>query len=128
VRAESYGFDTWAADLRTAAVNIDDQVRKVTSKTLLEIKKDAQKRVRGHAHLPHLAGSFTYDVTVKTGEIVGEVGADINRRQGPIDHIIEDGTVTDAPIPHWRPAADKQIPLWHEFLDQAAQDAIGDGR
>lgn len=134
MRAESYGFDTWADDLRAAAVNIDEQVKKVTSKTCLEIKKDAQQRVRGFGHLVHLARSFTYDVTVRASTITGEVGAELTRRQGPIDHIIEDdrtaedGTIGAAPIPHWRPAADKQIPLWHEYLDQAAQDAIGDGR
>lgn len=126
MRVESYGLDTLAADLRTADREIGDKVAKVTGKAMSNIKKDAQRRVRGHRHLPHLAGSFTYDVTTTSTRVTGEVGADLNRRQGPIDHFIEDGTVTNAPIPHWRPAADKEIPAWHRYLDDVAAEALGE--
>ncbi len=121
------GFEEWADDLAAAKKRITPQVKKVTSKTLLEMKKHAQKIVRGHPSIKHLASSFTYDVEVFNRTIVvGEVGADLERKQGPIDHLIENGTTTNAPIPHWRPAADKQVPLWEKYLGDAAVEAIGD--
>lgn len=126
MQVERYGLDTWADDLRRAAVGIDEQVKKVTGRTCLEIKKHAQGIVRGHKHLPGLARSFSYDVTVKATEVVGEVGAVIGKAQGALDHIIENGTLENAPIPHWRPAADKQVPLWQKYLDDAAVEALGD--
>jgi hypothetical protein len=128
VRVERHGFAELAADLERAGKDITDEVSKVTAKACLNMKRDAQRRVRGHAHLPHLAGSFTYDVTTGGSLVVGEVGAELERRQGPIDGLIENGTLTSAPIPHWRPAADKEVPVWLDYLDQAAVDAIGDRR
>lgn len=128
MRVERHGFAELAADLERAGKDITDEVSKVTAKACLNMKRDAQRRVRGHAHLPHLAGSFTYDVTTGGSLVVGEVGAELERRQGPIDGLIENGTLTSAPIPHWRPAADKEVPVWLDYLDQAAVDAIGDRR
>lgn len=126
MRVETYGLAQFADDLRSAGDDIDDLVSKATGKACLNIKKDAQDRVRRHAHLPHLARSFTYEVKVRAGQIVGEVGAQLERKQGPLDGLIENGTPKSAPIPHWRPAADKEIPVWIDHLDQAAAEAIGD--
>lgn len=130
MRVEKHGFAELAADLERAGRDITDEVSKVTAKACLNMKKDAKQRVdgRGMPHLKHLAGSFTYDVTVSGSLVVGEVGAELERRQGPLDGLIENGTLTSAPIPHWRPAADKEVPVWLDYLDQAAVDAIGDRR
>jgi Bacteriophage HK97-gp10, putative tail-component len=128
MRVEKHGFAELAADLERAGKDITDEVAKVTGKACNNIKKDAQRRVRGYPHLPHLARSFTYDVDTLGSLVVGEVGAEHERLQGKLDVYIEFGTPTSAPIPHWRPAADKEIPVWVDYLDQAAVDALGDRR
>ncbi len=134
MRVEEHGLSEWADALRAADHDIIPQVKKVTSKTCLEIKKDAAIRVRGIAHAPNLGRTFNYNVTATAGTVTGEVGADItkqvgggpHRTPGSLSHIIEDGTLDNAPIPHWRPAADKQVPLWQKYLDDAAVEALGD--
>lgn len=128
MRVEKYGFAELAADLDRAGKDITKQVAKVTGMACNNMKKDAQRRVRGHAHLPHLARSYTYDVKSRGPLVVGEVGAEHERLQGKLDVYIEFGTPTSAPMPHWRPAADKEVPVWMDYLDRAAADAIGDRR
>lgn len=126
MHVEEHGLDGIAADLRKAGAEIGKKVAKVTGMACNNIKKDAQKRVRGNPHLPHLARSFTYDVTTTAMAVTGEVGAEHERLQGKLDVFIENGTTTSAPIPHWRPAADKEIPVWQRFLDDAAAEALND--
>ncbi len=126
MKSETHELGLLADDLDAADEEIVNQVKKVTSKTLLEIKKEAKQRVdsRGLPHLPRLAMSFGYDVTTTKDEVAGEVGASTQKGQGALDHLIENGSPTSEAIPHWAPAADRQVPLWHEFLDQAAVDAV----
>lgn len=126
MRVEQFGFGELADDLDRAGRDIVPEVKKVTSKTLLEMKKHAQKIVRGHPHIKHLASSFNYDVDVAGDTVTGEVGADLSRKQGSLDQFIENGGLRNSPIPHWRPAADKQVPLWETYLAAAAVEAIGD--
>lgn len=126
VRVESHGFGELADALRKAGLDITDQVAKVTGKACNNMKKGAKQRVdsRGMPHLKHLAGSFTYDVTTSGTTVTGEVGAEHGRLQGKLDVYIENGTPTSAPIPHWAPEADKEIPRWVDYCDQAAVDAL----
>lgn len=126
MRVVSHGLDEWADQLEQAGRDITGQVAKVTGRACNNIKKDAQKRVRGYSHLPHLARSFTYDVTTRGTKVTGQVGAEHNRPQGKLDVFIEFGTPTSAPIPHWRPAADAEVPVWIRYLEQAAAEALGD--
>jgi hypothetical protein len=124
IRAETRELELLAGDLDRSAEEITDRVRKVTSKTLLEIKREAQQRVAGHRSLPRLGYSFSYDIATTGDVVTGEVGADISKGQGALDHLIENGSPTSDPIPHWAPAADRQVPLWHQFLDEAAAEGL----
>jgi hypothetical protein len=125
---QEFGFDRWAAELDAAGRNIGPEVEKVTSKTLLEMKKHAAKIVRGHKHIKHLGRSFNYDVTDAAGfVVVGEVGADHDKKQATLDHFIENGGLHNAPIPHWGPAAEVQVPLWERYLEEAAEAALNAG-
>jgi hypothetical protein len=126
VIVSEHGLDAFADDLRQAQLDIRREVAKVTGKALNLIKRDAQRRVRGYPHLPHLPRSFTYDVKTLTDRVVGQVGAEHERLQGKLDVFIEFGSPTSAPIPHWRPAADAEVPVWESYLEQAAVDAVGD--
>lgn len=129
MRVEQHGLGEFADDLRIASAGIVDRVERITATALNNMKKDAQKRVRvrGKSIIKGLPRSFNYDVASLASTVVGEVGADLTRPQGPLDHIIENGSPTSAPIPHWRPAADKEVPVWIRFLDDVAVEGIDDG-
>lgn len=137
MKVEEFGFDEWADDLQRAGRDIIPQVKKVTGKTCLEIKKGAKKIVAGHQHIKHLGYSFNYEVKATGSLVTGEVGADITKGQGPLDFLIEEdnvsadevaenGSIAEGPIPHWRPMAEKEVPLWEKYLEDAAVEAIGD--
>lgn len=128
IRVETHGLDEWAAQLQAAGKDITKQAAKTTGQACNNIKKDAQRRVRGNPHLPHLARSFTYDVKTSGTTVTGEVGAEHDRPQGKLDVFIEFGTPTSAPIPHWAPAAEKEVPVWTDFLDRIAAEALGEGQ
>lgn len=124
VRVESHGFGELAAALRQAGLDITEEVAKVTGKACNNMKKDAQRIVRGHVHLPHLASSYTYEVRTSGTRVSGEVGAEHARFQGKLDVYIENGTPTSAPIVHWAPAADREVPRWADYCDLAAVAAF----
>lgn len=127
MRADAHELEVLADDFDKAAATALPKVAKVTGMAMNKMKKDAQRAVSGHKHLPHLGRSFTYDVTTRGLKVIGEVGAEHARRQGKLDVFIENGTPTSAPIPHWGPAADKEIPAWERYLDQVAAEVTDAG-
>lgn len=116
---EVTGLDQVARDLLDNADHILPTVRATTAKALLNMKQDAQKRVTGHRHLPQLARSYTYETWVRGGQVGGEVGAEVGRGQGSLDAIIELGSPTSPPKPHWAPAAEHEVPVWTRYVEQA---------
>lgn len=126
IRIESQGLEKLDADLAKAQTQIVPAVEKVTGMACNNIKKDVQKRWSGLPHLPHLPRAISYDVRAYGATVVGEVGADHNRRQGKLAWTQEYGTPTSAPNPAFRPAAAKEQPAWEMFLDKAAAEALGD--
>jgi hypothetical protein len=67
-------------------------------------------------------------VTTRGSLVVGEVGAEHARRRASSTCSSRTALLTSAPIPHWRPAADKEVPVWVDYLERAAADAIGEPR
>lgn len=124
MRSESHELDLLAADFDRAADDITDKVKRTTGMAMNKMKKGAQRRVRDNPHLPHLARSFTYGVTERGDVVTGEVGAEHERPQGKLDVFIENGTPTSAPIPHWAPEADAEVPVWLEHLDRITAEAV----
>jgi hypothetical protein len=126
MRVETQGLGVLAQDMDDAADEMMDKAFWATRASMRKIVADAQRQVRGYAHLPHLARSFTYDVErdqVRT-QVVGEAGAEHERLQGKLDVYIEFGTPTSREHPHWRPAADREIPRWIDRLERAAGEAF----
>jgi hypothetical protein len=128
VIVEKHGFDELAADLERAGADITKQVAKVTGMACNQMKKDVRKTWTGIPHLPHLPRAVTYDVTTSGTKVTGELGADHEKPQGKLAWVAEYGTPTSAPRPAFRPAADKEVPVWIGFLEKVAVDAIGEGR
>jgi hypothetical protein len=124
MRVERHELDRLARDMDDAADDIMDKAWWATRASMARITRDAQRQIRSgnYAHLPHLARSFTWDVERDRirSRIVGEAGAEHERLQGRLDVFIEYGTPTSGEHPHWRPAADREIPRWIRRLERAA--------
>lgn len=124
MRVVQHGLQEWADQLEAAGKDITKQVAKITGKACGNIKRDVRKRWIGLAHLPHLPRAVNYDVTTKGSLVVGEVGADHALSQGKLAWTQEYGTPTSSPHPAFRPAADKEVPVWVDYLEQAAAEAL----
>lgn len=112
-----------ARDLGRNGEQALDEVYAETRTSMRRITEDAQNRIRAgnFAHLPHLPESFTWDVQKDTTQLQaeGEAGAEWERLQGRLDVFIEFGTPTSSDHPHWRPAADAEIPQWQDRCERA---------
>lgn len=92
------------------------QARKVVSRGSVQIKKDAQRRIRGHPHAPAYPRSIGYDEYSTPSWLRSQIGPDKLKRQGALGNILELGTVNNAPIPHLGPAADEEAPKFERAV------------
>lgn len=125
IRVETFGITEFIHDLDRAHDEIEDRAARITKDALRRIKEDAKAQlIAAHYRtLPHLARSFTSELTSKSERRVeGEAGASWELPQGRLDVFIEFGTPTSNPHPHWRPAADREIPHWIEELENACAE------
>lgn len=111
-----------ARDLREAAIDLDDEMRKVVKRGAQNVKTDARRRVRGIAHGPHYPRSITYDIHAVGDGWEAEIGPDVDIGQGFLGRIYEYGAAHSGPIPHMFPALRDEEP---RFVD-ALNDVIGD--
>jgi hypothetical protein len=127
IRAQIFGFDELIVALDRTEEEIDDRVAKITKHSVARIKDDAKAQIQA-AHyrtLPHLARSFTSELTTHTErEVRGEAGASWELLQGRLDVFIEYGSPTSNPHPHWRPAADREVPRWIDELENACAEDL----
>jgi hypothetical protein len=107
------------ADLRAAPDEARDQVKAVTARGALNIKRGWQERWSGHDHIPHLPRAITYDTRVRVHDIEAEIGPDKTRPQGPLGNLIEFGSIHNAPIPGGAPALDDEEPNYLRYLGEA---------
>ncbi len=101
------------------------EVRQVVSKGCLHIKQDWKQRWEGHAHIPRLPRSISYDVVSRHVSVHGEIGPDKGREkfQGPLGNIIEYGTINNAPIPGGVPALELEQPKFAKALADLGEKA-----
>lgn len=112
------GLDGLAADLARAAREAPDEVRKVTQKGLLNIKKDWQATWSGHPRIRMLPGTITYDSQQTGDKVSGEVGPERGRTGAALANLIEYefGGIHSAPIPGGGPALDRERPRYERAL------------
>lgn len=111
------GLNEFVVELDVATSRMIPETTAVVSKGCLNIKKDWAASWSSLAkHLPMLPRSVSYDVTVLPGRVLGEVGPDLNRRQGPLGGVAEFGTPTSAPHPGGAPALDAEAPKFEAAL------------
>jgi hypothetical protein len=122
IRTQTFGLTELIAALDQAHDGIEERAAQITKQAVGRIKNDAKAQIIA-AHyrtLPHLARSFTSELTSRNQrEVVGEAGASWELPQGRLDVFIEHGSPTSNPHPHWRPAADREIPRWIDELENA---------
>lgn len=104
-------------DLGKVPAEMLKDVRAVVQKGSLNIKKDAAQKVSGFSHLPHYPKSISYDTRNLAHTIIGEIGPDKGRTQGPLGNLIEFGSVNNAPIPHMAPALETEEPKYLKALE-----------
>jgi hypothetical protein len=113
------GLDQLRRELGLIPDKILDDAEKTVGKGMSNIKKGAQEKVRVHrwAHLPHLARSFSYDVT-RTGYVItGEAGADMEKLQGKLDIYIENGTAHAPANAHWTRSFNEELPNFERYAE-----------
>lgn len=113
------GLDELRRELRLLPDEIVEEGKAIVGKGMANIKKGAQQRVRVQrwAHLPHLARSFSYDVTYRGNIIRGEGGADMEKLQGKLDIYIENGTANTPASAHWSRAFDAELPNFERYAE-----------
>jgi hypothetical protein len=102
------------------------ELRSSLEKGALNIKKDAQRRIRGLAHARAYPNSITYDVHDGLRGPFAEIGPDKEKRQGALGNLLEYGSVNNPPHPHVRPAADREEPRFAKAVQELVERQLGD--
>lgn len=114
----------WAKLLERAGADAQDEGEKVVAKGSLNIKTDARRLAPRGSHTPHYASSINYDITSKSGEIVGEIGPAEGRRQRGLGNLLEYGSRNNPPHPHHEPALDLEEPRFYEACEDLAAKLV----
>jgi hypothetical protein len=125
--AKVTGLVELEADLRTASERVVEDGKKVVGQGCLNIKKDAQRIIRGNSrrgYLPHYPRAITYEVKAAGADITGEVGPERARLQGGLGRLIEYGSVNNAPIPHLTPALDAELPRFERYVAELGEKLL----
>jgi hypothetical protein len=115
-----------AATFGDAVEHLPADTRAVVQRGAWNIKRDAQRAVTGHPHLPHYPQAITYDTEQAGDTVTAEIGPDKTRRQGPLGNVLEYGSPTRPPIPHLGPALQNEQPRFEKALGDAAVKSLGE--
>jgi hypothetical protein len=111
------GLNEFVVELDLATSRMLPETAKVVGFGCNSIKKDWVAAWASLAtHLPMLPRSISYDVFYWPGKIIGEVGPELKRRQGPLGGVAEFGTPTSAPHPGGAPALDAEAPKFEAAI------------
>jgi hypothetical protein len=102
------------------------EARAIVKRGAQNIKTDAQRRIGRPKHAPAYPSAISYETHESPVHAWAEIGPDKNKRQGALGNILEFGSPTSAPHPHMAPAAEKELPRFERFLQDAAAKAAGD--
>lgn len=113
---------TYANNLEQAVTTAEPELRKVTERGALNIKRNSQARLRGISrrhYLKHYYRSLSYDVD--DDGLGAEIGPDASKLQGKMGRGVEFGSVHTPPFPHLNPSLDEEEP---KYLDQVSRVLI----
>jgi hypothetical protein len=121
---EVTGLRELIRDLEVAQLGALPGVRGVVQKGSLNIKEDWRQRWSGIGHAPALPAAITYDTRELSQQVIGEIGPDKSKRQGPLGNLIEFGSVNNPPIPGGLPALQTEEPKFLKALEDLAVKAF----
>ena len=87
---------TLAVDLARAAGSVNP--RKFVQVEAFRVKQEWQQGWTGIRGMPHIAASVTYDTKLTATGAEADIGPDPDRKQGPLDNIVEFGSSQSGPI------------------------------
>jgi hypothetical protein len=125
--AKAHGLTELEADLRKAAEEAVPAAKKIAGKGSLNIKKNAQRIIRGASHrgyLPHYPRSITYEVKASGTLVSSEIGPESTKLQGGLGRLIENGSVNNAPIPHLSPALDAEENAFYSYMEDLGEQLL----
>lgn len=117
-------------DLGQIERDLMPEVRQVTSRGALNIKREWARRWSGHSTIRHLPQAINYDLAEHGATVSAEIGPAHERSQGVLGHIIEFGnaeygTLRNAPIPGGQPSLDEEEPRYVRNLSDVAEKVLG---
>lgn len=86
-----------AADIDQVPRNASQNIRKAVEVTARNVRDAWREQLAGSQTVPAGPASVTYDMKGGGGEIVGEIGPELGRTQGPLVGMLEYGTPTTGP-------------------------------
>lgn len=106
-----------------------DDGKEAVEQACRNVERDWKARWSGHPSIRHLPAAIDHDVTVLgEDQIIGEVGVDKAREQGPLGNLIEFGSINNAPIPGGMPALDAEEPGFINDVGDFAERLLDERR
>lgn len=125
--AKAHGLTELERDLHKAAMDAVPAAKKIAGKGSLNIKRHAQRIIRGASHrgyLPHYPKSITYEVKASGTVVSSEIGPESTRKQGGLGRIIENGSINNDPIPHLSPALDAEEHVFYGYMEDLGEKLL----
>jgi hypothetical protein len=101
------------------------EVEAIVSKASLNIKRGAQRRIRGLAHAKAYPRAIGYDMRKTLNKVISDVGPDKEKRQGALGNILEYGSVNNPPHPHMHPAVKQELPRFEKAMEDLSIRKLG---
>lgn len=122
---------TDAHELDLLAIDLGDAPAEVVARAVPALERSAQNiedQAREWAPkkgVQHYADTITHDVTAGAGVLEAEIGPDktING-QAKLGHILEYGSINNAPFAHLGPAFDREVPDFEDAVAEAGEEAL----
>lgn len=112
----------YANRLEQAITTAEPDLRKITERGALNIKRNSQARLRGISrrhYLKHYYRALSYDMD--DDGLGAEIGPDASKLQGKMGRGVEFGSVHTPPFPHLNPSLDEEEP---KYLDQVSRALV----
>jgi hypothetical protein len=123
-KVEVEGMDELLFILNGAQKKAITKGKRIVGKGSLNIKNDWRRRWRKLDSLHHLPYVLGYDVDTVGTTITGTVGPPLDSPQGPLAHVLEEGTINNPAQPAGLPALEKEAPMFERQVEKLALDLL----
>lgn len=127
VQIDTSELEQLADDLVDSVDRAMDAAVRVTERGALNIRRDAQDKVRAQiseTYLPHYARAITYEVHESGLQVWAEIGPESDKPQGGMGPGVEFGSANAPPFPHLFPSLEEEEPRYLRQLARHVGDVI----